>query len=205
MENSSAMTPGTITKLSDAIANPLIKVYKAGQLGLVFIFVGLLAITFSQFNRGGKYDIVLFILGITLIFVSFLLFLFLQLKNPLAKVKNMKKEKEIVDSLQELSINLTIMAEKSQSFVFKYINQIDSFLKAGLPIIQKLPLVPDKIKRYGIEIQDIQESVVEIVQTSEHTIKEVHEALVKSDIKKFKKYAQEIARINTYISLNLKK
>jgi hypothetical protein len=205
MENVSTITPGTIAKLSDAIANPLIKVYKAGQLGLVFIFVGLLTIVLAQLNPKGQYNMALFILGTFLIFASFVLFLFLQLKNPLTKKSNIKKGKEVVDNLQELSINLTIMVEKLQSLAFKYLNQIDGFISAGLPILQKFPLVPDKIKSLGIKVQDIQTSVVNLAQTSESIIAEVHQALVTSDVKKFRKYAQEIERINDLIILNLKK
>jgi uncharacterized membrane protein len=174
MKNSPAAPPTTVSKLTDAIANSLIKVYKAGKLGLVFIFIGLVAIILAQFNQKGLYNTALFILGVTLILVSFVLFLVLQLKNPLTKTMNIKKGKEVVDNLQELSINLTTMVEKLQALSFKYLSYIDGFITSGLPILQTLPLVSDKIKNYGVKIQDIQVSVVEIVQASEQIIKEVH-------------------------------
>ena len=83
-------------KLSDMIANPLIKVYKAGELGLVFIFVGLLLIIFAQIRHESKYSLETFIMGIVLISCSFILFLYLQIKNLLTKASNIDKGKEVI-------------------------------------------------------------------------------------------------------------
>lgn len=192
-------------KLSEMIADPLVKVYKAGQLGLVFIFIGLLLTISAQMNADGKYSNITFILGIILISTSFILFLFLQIKNPISKTKNLDKGKEVVDNLQELSINFISLIGRLQTFSFKYINDIDVFISSGLPYIQKIPFIPEKIKSAGLKAQEIQSSVVDFAEKSERVIKEVEEALVTSDIKKFQSYTNEIKKLNAQISTLLKK
>ncbi len=92
-----------------------------------------------------------------------------------------------------------------QSFSFKYINDINVFLSAGLPYLQKNPFIPDKIKNAGIKAQDIQASVVDFSQKSEIVIKEVEEALITSDVKKFQGYIKDIQKLNQQISTYLKK
>jgi hypothetical protein len=179
-------------KLSDKLAKPLIQVYQAGGLALVFIFIGLVLIFTAQFNQNGKYSAWIFGIGATLILISFFIFLLIQLKNPLASKKNIDRGKEVVDEIQNLSINLVRLTLTIQALSFKHIDEINGVIGKALPVIQNLPFVGDGLKKSGIELQNISKSIVEYSNSIEGTIRDVEKALVSSDTKKFKEYSQKV-------------
>lgn len=187
-------------KLSDKLADPLIRVYQAGGLALVFIFIGLILVFTAQFNQEGIYSAWIFGIGATLILISFLIFLYIQLKNPLTSKKNIRQGKEVVDELQKLSIDLVRLTGRIQALSFKHLNEINDVMEKALPVIHNLPFIGEGIKKKGIELQNISNSIVEYSNAVEETIQDVEKALVSSDVKKFKGYADKVrgfsARIN---------
>ena len=177
-----------LVKLSDAIARPLVKVYQIGKFGLVFIFIGLLFVITAQIPFSNILRVPTFWTGVTLLLASFVLFLLQQINNPLLKKTNIDIGKETIDNLQELSINLLVLTGRVQSFSLKYVNDIYAFVSNGLPYLEKIPFIPDHIKKAGIKAKDINESIIDFTTQSEALIQEVKEALIRSDLKKFNQY-----------------
>ncbi|MBK7869763.1 MAG: hypothetical protein IPJ74_03295 [Saprospiraceae bacterium] len=101
----------------------------------------------AQFNQDGIYSAWIFGIGAVLILISFLIFLYIQLKNPLTSKKNIRQGKEIVDELQNLSIDLVRLTGRIQALSFKHLNEINGVMERALPVIQNLPFVGEGIKK----------------------------------------------------------
>jgi|GEM_PF-3464202 len=198
-------TNNVLIKLSDAIANPLIKVYQAGKLGLVFIFIGLVMVTTAEIKGKDAFSIPTFWIGIVLLLFSFIIFLLQQINNPILKKDNIDIGKDAIDNIQELSINLLVLTGRVQSFSLKYVNDIYAFVSSGLPYLEKIPFIPDNIKKAGINAKNINDSIIDFSTRSEALIKEIKDALIKSDIKKLKQYLKDVKNMNDQINILLKK
>jgi predicted signal transduction protein with EAL and GGDEF domain len=64
----------SFVKISGSLSESLVKLRKAGGLALVFIFVGLLFTVFSFIDSHNELSISVFVIGIILILLSFILF-----------------------------------------------------------------------------------------------------------------------------------
>lgn len=178
-------------KFSDKISASLVNVYRTGGLGLVFIFLGMVLIFISPFIKN-ELDIYTFIIGSTLIMMSFILFLILQFKNPIRNKPKFQENKKMIDELQELSLSLTKLIRELHKLSHKHISEIQTVLNLVNPIIQRLPLVSESIKNKGIKIQNISSNIVELSYAAEEIIKDIETALIQSDIRKFREYSVKV-------------
>lgn len=192
-------------KISEVIADPLIKIYKAGNLALVFIFIGLLMISIVQLNENSRYSFSIFMLGAVLISLSFFLFLYIQLRNPAIQRKNINIGKEKIDELQELSIHLLELISRAQALSFKHTSDIHNILKTILPIAKSVPFISKSLVENGIKLEDISDTIVRITTQSEDLINDIKNSLIKGDVKSIKKYQKEIKKITLVLTEYLKK
>lgn len=191
-----------ITKISETLASPIEKLFKAGGLALVFIFVGLLFSVYAFIYQQGKLAIPIFIVGSVLILISFVLFIITQYQGPIKTRKALKKSAETLDTLQETSIELVRLTSLAQSYSYKHIDKIKKTVDAALPLIK--PFLGERGKGFVFEIEKLNAGIVDFSSKAEEVIRNVEKALVDSDFSVLKKYETDITGLNEQMKNALK-
>jgi uncharacterized membrane protein YcjF (UPF0283 family) len=132
-----------IIPLSDAISSPIIKAYKAGGLGLTFIFIGtflLLAALF--FHQGSWISYLSATLGTLMILAVLYLFYIKDIRQLQELSQKINRNKELIDTIQKAAIEMTDLSYELQALAFKYSNEVASELSQIRPIVREIKDLP---------------------------------------------------------------
>lgn len=183
--------------LSNAIAEPIEKAYRAGGLGLSLLTLGAILMLAAYFsNKGGMISLVLLGTGALLIF-TIVIYFYLSEMNKLVLSKNkIRENKELVDAVQQTALEATQLALNLQALAFKYAEQMSRIIQTVLPLIRELPLVGKYADSPGlIHAQDLSVAIVETTETLKKIVGDLQTALISSDATGLKKY---LARLEAY-------
>jgi hypothetical protein len=190
-------------KITDKLANSLTKLYKVGGLALVFIFIGILTMIFAFINPSkSSFATPMFIIGSGLIIASFFLFIIVQYHGPIKTRKLLRDNKETLDSLQNLSIELTKLIFNTQSYCYKNIEKIASAIDSLSPIVK--PFLGENGLKIASKIEIISKGIVEYSDATEKVVMDIKNALENGDFKILEKYRNEINNLNSKLKLALK-
>jgi hypothetical protein len=184
----------TYLKASKALSEPIEKLFKAGGLALVFVFIGLILTIYGFSFPQGRYSLPTFILGVLLIVASFILFSIVHYKGPMKTRKTLKQSAETLDTLQEISLNLIGFAKDLQAYSFKNLDKITNTVNASLPLIK--PFLGQKGQDMTLKIGNISTGIVDISSKTEKIIRDVEKALKENDFIVLKAYEQDIKNLN---------
>lgn len=197
-----------MTKFSDNLAVSIEKLYRAGGFALVFIFIGILAMLTGHFF-GGPLSNWIFGIGALLNIVCLGFFLYVQLSGPIKARQAIQENKEMMDSIQEIALELTRTSSLLQSFMFKHIKQVDQILDTAVPILVKIPFVGEKLDDLGIsDARNTSDLVVDFTIQAEKIIKEVERALTTGDMKdiqKLERYSNDLSKVTITLRDALRK
>lgn len=198
-----------IKPLSDAIASPIMKAYRAGGFGLVLIFVGTLLLLATMFFGQGLPRYIVAIVGTLMIFSVLILFYFQDIKKLKQASKSIDLNAELVDTIQQTAIEMTDLASHLQSLAFKHAEEVASLinqLRERLSHIQSLPLLSgipgiEKIaavseNRHVVRASDLAASIVKSTESAKEVIQEVRISLVECDPKRLTKYLAELRTLD---------
>ena len=190
-----------ILRLSDSISRPLEKLFKVGGLGLVFIFVGFLAmlVGYSYKTELSRW---LFGVGASIVFSCLCLFLFAQIAGPIKAGRLLRENKQLIDSVQEMGIRLTESLGDVQSLMFKHYEHVGRLLEIASPVLSELPLFADTDFSNTHNVNKI---IVEATQKSQAVIGDLRDALITCNISNLRKYTEDLKRIQASIKDALKK
>ncbi len=191
------------TKISDSIAISIEKIYRAGGLALVFVFIGLLLTVFSSIFKPSEYSLPIFIIGSILILTSFILFSITHYQGPIKSRRALKQSKETLDSLQEISLELVGFTSNVQSYCFKNLDNIQHTVDAALPLIK--PFLGTKGKDITLKIENITSGIVDFSSKTEQVIRDIEKALKDNNFKILKEYESDITELNEQLKNALKK
>jgi len=184
-----------ITKFSDTFASSLTKVYRVGGFALVFIFIGIVAMLVGHFFQS-ELSIWIFSVGALLTIACFALFFYVQMRGPVRASQLIRENKETIDAVQEIAIELTRMTSALQSLTFKHIKQVGRILDAVVPLLARIPAIAEKMDKVGLkDAQNISKMIVDASTKTETVIHDVESALVNADIKKLKGYANDLKAV----------
>ncbi|HLA64594.1 MAG TPA: hypothetical protein VK610_09225 [Rhodothermales bacterium] len=180
-----------IVKVSSSLADVLARLHKAGGLSLVFLFIGVILVLIA--NMGGKFQAITMALGVILLLCSFAIFAFLHVKGPVRAIRTLRENKETIDSLQELGLELTGVANSAQLFAIRYIEQISDVIAKSLPVLMIIPGVGSKVKELGLDrVPQLTRLVVESSDNAERVIQDTERALRTADFSVLRQYAESL-------------
>lgn len=198
-----------IKPLSEAIATPILKAYKAGGFGLVLIFLGTLLLLATMFFGNGLPRYICAIVGTLMIFLVLILFYFQDIKKLKQAGDSIDNNAELVDTIQQTAIEMTDLASHLQSLAFKHADQIALLitqLRERLSQIQSIPLISgipgiDKIAAISenksvVRANDLAASIVKSTESAKEVIQEVKISLVECDPKHLTKYLAELRALD---------
>jgi hypothetical protein len=177
-----------VARLSEFLGKPLETLYKVGGLVLVFVFIGFFSMLVGYLYES-HLSSWLFIIGASITFFCIALFGYGQVYIPAKGQQLIRENEDLIDTVQEVAINLTDTISALQSFMFKHSEQVATILETAAPFLANLPLV---CALDFSRAQNVNRFIVETTERSREVVDDVRKALVTCDASKLKEYASEL-------------
>lgn len=105
-------------RLSEAISAPILTAYKTGGLGPTLLTLGAsLMLAAFRWNNKGIVTYVVLGVGALLVFSTLIYFYFKNLKKLITTHENVRKNAELIDTIQQTAIEMTELADSLQALV----------------------------------------------------------------------------------------
>jgi hypothetical protein len=200
------MPTETLKSLSDAIFAPVNTAYRAGGLALAFLSLGsfeMLVAFFLPGNEGVRY--VLVITGFSLVAMVGALFYSKQL-SPLLKVrKNIKENRELIDTVQQTAIELTKLTSVLQAFALIHAQDVAAVLQGIKPVLQRVPFLQnwadsDVLSR----AETLSVTILEYSERTEKIVTDLRSAITECDPSLLRGYLSDIQQLRNRVQMQLK-
>ena len=169
--------------------------YRVGGFALVFIFTGVIAMLVGNFYKS-ELSSWIFGIGAFLTIVCLGLFVYTQLQGPVKASRLVRENKEMIDAVQEVALELTRTTGAVQALTFKHIKQVDKIIDSTVPFLAMIPTVGKKLEESGLaDARNVSKVIVDISTQAETLIQDVESALVNADAKKLRSYSKELKKI----------
>ena len=193
-----------IIRFTDTLSGSLDKLYKTGGFALAFGFAGIIMMLGAKIF-GQSESQLLILIGASLTFLCLGFFLYTTLKGNKEASKAISDNKEAIDAVQDIAIQLTRLTNTAQAYSFKNIDKINQALNAAIPVLKSIPLVGDKVSQYGLDdAGKISQTIVDNSERIESVVSEVERALANADNRKLREYANELSEIVSVFKQQLK-
>ncbi len=199
------MSEPVITRFTDTLSGSVDKLYKTGGFALAFGFAGIIMVLGAKIF-GQSQAMWLIVIGAVLTFSCLGFFLITTLKGNAKASRAISDNKEAIDAVQDISIQLTKLVSAAQAYSFKNIDKINSALTLAIPALQKIPFVKEKVSEYGLEdVSLVSSTIVDNSDRIEKAVNEIEDALINADHERLREYSDELAFIVASLKEQLKK
>ena len=115
-------------------------------------------------------------------------------------VKIIEQHKEMIDSIQEVALELTSSIGSLHALTVKYAGTANKILDVLLPIIKPLPLIPANVKQMLVNLEAITQKIIDNEKTTAKTITDVRSGLQTGDANKLKAHAGQLQNVTKAIT-----
>jgi len=115
-------------------------------------------------------------------------------------VKIIEQHKEMIDSIQEVALELTSSIGSLHTLTVKYARVANNILDIILPIIKNLPLIPANAKQMLVNLESITQKIIDNETSTAKTITDVRSGLQTGDANKLKAHAGQLQNVTRTIS-----
>lgn len=168
--------------------------------GLTFSFIGLALIVIANFNKNSEYQAGAFWVGAILIVLSFVFFLFLQLKGTLKITNTFKENQETINELQKISLDLTRITKRAANYSIANSNNVKELLDAVFPSLKRLGLITEQNENKLKNSNKVIDAIINYSEEIEDTIKQLEKALIEGDSKKLQEFAQKTKELSNKVN-----
>jgi hypothetical protein len=187
------MASKEITRFTDVLSESINKLYKTGGFALSFGFAGILMMLLAKLF--GQEDARLLItIGAVLTFSCLTFFLYASVKGNQKAAAAVSQNKDTIDALQDISIQLTRLTRFIQAYGFKNIEQINSVVEKSISALKAVPFVGDIVTKYKLDsVSVISQALVENTEKVESIVTDIEKALIDADHRKLKQYSMDLS------------
>jgi len=100
-----------------------------------------------------------------------------------------------LDSIQDMAVQLTRTVISLRAVVMRYVDTADNVLDKVVPIMEKLPIVPDKVMDFAHDAREWAEKISEASDLVERVLPGVERSLTTADISGLQASAGEVANL----------
>jgi hypothetical protein len=187
-----------VTRLSDALSEPLTKAYRIGGFGLAFLLLGAIFLTASAATPRGLLSYLIAAVGVVLVVVPCYFFYVKEIRPIKAAQTQVSSNAELIDSVQTAALTTTLAAYELQSLAYRYADEVGELLRIARPAMMRIPLLRRIAESDEFERADwFTGRIVALTQRSERVIADVRQALVDADPTALKKYVSELESLRT--------
>ncbi|KAA0268122.1 MAG: hypothetical protein DPW18_18880 [Chloroflexi bacterium] len=118
--------------------------------------------------------------------------------NDISKI--IEQHKEMIDSIQEVALELTSSIGSLHSLTVKYARTANQILDVLLPILKNLPVVPKNIMQLLVNLESITQKIIDTETSTTKTITDVQSGLKTGDVNKLKAHAGQLQAVTKTIT-----
>ena len=100
-----------------------------------------------------------------------------------------------LDSIQDMAVQLTRTVISLRAVVMRYVETADNVLEKVVPILEKLPIVPDKVMDFAHDAQGWAQKISEASDLVERVLPGVERSLTTADISGLQASTGEVANL----------
>ena len=115
-------------------------------------------------------------------------------------VKIIEQNKEMIDSIQEIALELTSSIGSLHTLTVKYARTANGILDVLLPILKNLPIVPKNVMQMLVNLESITQKIIDNETTTSKTITDVRSGLQTGDANKLKAHAGQLKEVTKAIT-----
>ena len=113
--------------------------------------------------------------------------------------------KDMIDVIQETALELTSAMGTLNTLTVKYAGKINEILDILLPIIGKVPFMPDKIENLLIQMEKWTQKIIDNEKSTTKTISDVQSGLRTGDVTKIQEHAVDLKKVTKSLTSILPK
>jgi hypothetical protein len=187
-------TTPNIKPLSDAISSPIMKAYVKGGYGLTFLMLGSILMLIAYFSsEKGILSYIVLATGAIIIFSILAYFYFKDFRKLVIAKESVKRNKELIDAIQQTALEMTELSYNLQALIFKHADQVSYAIQYIRPVIRELPLVGRLADSKVMDkTETLSTTIVESAERIKKVIEDLEKALIESDPRGLKKYLEQV-------------
>ncbi|MBN8655543.1 MAG: hypothetical protein J0M11_07395 [Anaerolineae bacterium] len=114
--------------------------------------------------------------------------------------KIIEQHKEMIDSIQEVAIELTSSIGSLHTLTVKYARTANQILDVLLPILKNLPIIPKNVMQMLVSMESITQKIIDNEVATSKTITDVNSGLKTGDANKLKAHAGQLQAVTRTIT-----
>ncbi|MEY2817451.1 MAG: hypothetical protein ACKOBL_15165 [Chloroflexota bacterium] len=114
--------------------------------------------------------------------------------------KIIEQHKEMIDSIQEVAIELTSSIGSLHALTVKYARTANQILDVLLPILKNLPIIPKNVMQLLVNLESLTQKIIDNEKVTAKTIIDVNSGLKTGDANKLKAHAGQLKEVTKTIS-----
>ncbi len=123
--------------------------------------------------------------------------------NDITKI--IEQNKEMIDSIQEIAIELTGSIGSLHTLTVKYARIANQILDVLLPILKNLPVVPKNVMDLLVNLESMTQKIIDNEVSTAKTITDVRSGLNTGDVNKIRGHADQLKGVTKTITAMLPK
>jgi hypothetical protein len=129
-----------------------------------------------------------------------------KLTDSLDDITRMINEhKSMIDAIQEIALDLTEAIGTLNTLTVKYAGIANEILDILLPIIKKIPLIPDKVEDLLVQLEKWTQKIIDNDETTTKTITDVQLGLKTGDVAKLQDHSGDLQKVTRALTRMLPK
>jgi len=109
--------------------------------------------------------------------------------------KMINDHKDMIDVIQETALELTSAMGTLNNLTVKYAGKANEILDVLLPIIGKVPFIPDKVENLLIQMEKFTQKIIDNEGSTTKTISDVQTGLRTGDITKIQDHTADLKKV----------
>jgi len=109
--------------------------------------------------------------------------------------KMINEHKGMIDSIQEIALELTEAIGTLNTLAVKYARFANDILDAILPVVSKIPLIPDNIEKLLIKMERWTQKIIDNEKLTSKTIADVRSGLRTGNVAKIKAHSADLRKV----------
>ena len=121
-----------------------------------------------------------------------------KLTGALENIKDtIDDNKGTLDSIQDMALQLTSTVILLQKIVMNYVEKVESMLEIAIPLLDKIPLIPDKVIDFARDVHEWSEKIIATSDLAEKVLPGVEKSLRSADVAGLQASTKDVAKLST--------
>lgn len=103
--------------------------------------------------------------------------------------------KGTLDSIQDMALELTRAISALRNVAIQYVQQVDQVLEIIAPIVNKMPIFPEKLKDFVNDALELSNKIIEASDIAKQVLPGVEKSLMTADIANLQSSTQDVTKL----------